>query len=836
MKQKSTTETNYKTIRSRLTGVVVVPSIVLLIMWALFSSYTVFDGFYLRAVAQGVKDASIPAVQTFAALQKERELSMTTLSQPGTATSDLRAQQLATDRAVQSMRTAFGDVASQAPQEIVDKINALNALLDQLPQKRSQLESDRSSKADVYTYYNSVLDAGDALFNVQARVVPDAESMQGAITSTEYFKAADWMSRATSLASSALAAGSFTDKEHVEFAGLVGAYHASYDSIAPYARPEVRDHYKFMTEGDNWRKLVAFEGRLIGNGDRPANAGTLAEWQAISGPISTELTALVDEQASGAVKITMARGESKFRSVLVGSLIALLAVIIGILIAVRTSNRLVNRALITRLAALKKDSLTLAHERLPDIVDRLREGKHVDVEVEVPPLDYGSDEIGQVADAFNAAQYTAVAAAVKESQAREGVNRVFLDIAHRNQGLVHRQLKILDKLEREEENPEQLDALFQLDHLATRARRNAENLIILAGEQPGRQWRKPVRLLDVLRAAVAETEQYVRVKVNPVPDTALVGAAVADTIHLVAELVDNATAFSSPRSQVQVHASEVPQGVVVEIEDHGLGINPEDREQHNAMLADPPEFDAMRLRGESRLGLFVVARLAARRGIHVELRESPYGGTLALVLIPSAIVAGAATPVEPAETRQLPRRTFPEDHAIPEQGDDSVHEARFPDTSRELEGFWAQAEAAANQGVNGHHPAAPEERLSGGLDLPPVRGGGLDVPLGDPDLPQHSGDLALPQRKRTPPPEPVAKPAKAAKATKAGTSADRPELPRRRRQQNLAPQLVRNDFQPSPESPAEVDPEQSAEKARKGLSAFQRGTRDARRTSDDLEP
>jgi signal transduction histidine kinase len=704
------------------------------------------------------------------------------------------------------MRKAFDELASQAPQEIVDKINALTVLLDQLPQRRSALDAGRASKSEIYTYYNSLLDAGDALFSVQARVVPDHESVKGAITAEEYFKAADWMSRATSLASSALAAGQFTPEEHIEFANLVGAYHSSYDSIAPYAQPEVREHYQFMIEGDQWKRLVEFEGRLIQNGPKPGNAGSLQEWQSVSGPISDELVALVSEQASSAVNVTMGRGESKFRTVLIGSLVALLAVIIGILIAIRTSNRLVNRALITRLTALKKDSLTLAHERLPDIVDRLREGKHVDVEVEVPPLDYGSDEIGQVADAFNAAQYTAVAAAVKESQAREGVNRVFLDIAHRNQGLVHRQLKILDKLEREEENPEQLDALFQLDHLATRARRNAENLIILAGEQPGRQWRKPVRLLDVLRAAVAETEQYVRVKVNPVPDTALVGAAVADTIHLIAELVDNATAFSSPRSQVQVHASEVPQGIVVEIEDHGLGINPEDREQHNAMLADPPEFDAMRLRGESRLGLFVVARLAARRGIHVELRDSPYGGTLALVLIPSAIVAGPTTATEPAETRQLPRRSF---HDIPEQGDDSVRDARFPDSSRDLEGFWAQAEAAANE-----HPLPEVERLSGGLDLS-----------------QRSGELDLPQRKRATSEWPADEPESAAAV------ADRPELPRRRRQQNLAPQLVRNDFHPSPEPLPEVDPEKSAERVRKGLSAFQRGTRDARRTpADDLEP
>ncbi|MEU4805857.1 nitrate- and nitrite sensing domain-containing protein [Actinosynnema sp. NPDC023587] len=830
MKQKNKAETNQKTIRSRLTGVVVVPSVVLLVMWLAFSSYTVFDGFYTRAVAVSVKSASIPAVNAFVAIQRERQLAMTALSRRNPDLSALHEQQRVVDETTRTMRAAFDEASGNAPDEVITKIAELNALIGELPQRRAGVESGKTEKAAVYRYYNSVVDAGTALFGTQARVVPDAVASQGGLNATDLFRAADWMSRASSIASGALTSGRPSAEDLLEFVHLVGSYRSQLATTTPYADEQVRHDYRALVESDTWRTLSGLENELIATPDATV---ALEEWQSAAGPVSERLVDLATDQASSAADVGLERGNNRFVTVLIGALVALVVVLGGIVFAVRISNRLVNRALITRLAALKKDSLNLAHERLPDIVNRLREGKHVDVEVEVPPLDYGSDEIGQVADAFNAAQYTAVAAAVKESQAREGVNRVFLDIAHRNQGLVHRQLKILDKLEREEENPEQLDALFQLDHLATRARRNAENLIILAGEQPGRQWRKPVRLLDVLRAAVAETEQYVRVKVNPVPETALVGAAVADTIHLVAELVDNATAFSSPRSQVQVHASEVPQGVVVEIEDHGLGINPEDREQHNAMLADPPEFDAMRLRGESRLGLFVVARLAARRGIHVELRDSPYGGTLALVLIPSAIVAGPNSAVEPAETRELPRRTFPDDHVIPEQGDDSVRDARFPDTSRDLEGFWAQAEAAANQ-----NSLPADDRL---IDRPEDRPG--DRPNGRPasrpkerpadradddaDLPQHSGDLHLPQRKRTtdwPADDPAA-----------GVG-DRPELPRRRRQQNLAPQLVRNDFHPTPEPLAEGDVEQSAERVREDLSAFQRGTKDARRSDDALEP
>jgi signal transduction histidine kinase len=814
VKQKSKPETDHTTIKSRLTGVVVVPSVILLVMWLAFSSYTVFDGFYIRAVASSVKDASIPAVNTFVAIQRERQLAMTALSVPSPNLDQLRAQQRQVDQAVTTMKAAFEELASGAPPEVNDRISRLNATLGELQQRRAQVEAAKVPKADIYAYYNGVIDAGTALFGTQARIVPDIAAGQGGLNATELFRAADWMSRASSIAAGGLTAGELSPTDHVEFSTLVGSYHSSLASTLPFAEPRVQKMYSDLEGSDSWRKLATTEDQLIGS---PSTRIPLSEWQSLVGPVSDGLVSLAVTQASEASDIGLANGNSKFISVIIGSLVALLVVLGGIILAVRISHRLVNKALVTRLIDLKKNSLQLAHERLPNIVERLRKGEPVDVEAEVPLLDYGRDEIGQVADAFNAAQFTAVAAAVKESQVRDGVNRVFLDIAHRNQGLVHRQLKILDKLEREEENPEQLDALFQLDHLATRARRNAENLIILAGEQPGRQWRKPVRMIDILRAGVAETEQYVRVKVNPVPETALVGAAVADTIHLIAELVDNATAFSSPRSQVQVHSSQVPQGIVVEIEDHGLGMNPEDRARANEMLANPPEFDAMSLRGESRLGLFVVARLADRRGIRVELRESLYGGTLALVLIPSEIVAGHASLAD-SETTEVSRRPVPEALAastgVPALQGAAADDARFPGSSAGefssgVEDFWAKAETD----VAGHSDPGPtRSRMIGQVELP-QRPRDTQWPVEDPEAP---GAVTTHEEPK-----------------------DRPELPRRRRQQNLAPQLAQEDpyaAAPAPTAPiADVDVERSAERTRKGLAAFQQGAREARRGDSALE-
>ncbi|WP_434441890.1 sensor histidine kinase [Lentzea sp. E54] len=773
------TPTNYRTIRSRLAGVVVVPSVVLLVMWAVFSSYTLFDGFYMRSITAGVKDVTIPSVEAFAGLQEERQLSLVRLSAAeGADAAEFGRQHGTTDEAVRRMKDALAELAGSAPQDVVDRINALDAVLNELPQQRSQVESGSANPQAVYNYYNSLLDAGVALLSRQARLVPDAEAGQASVQAVAIFQAADWMSRGATIGSRGLLNGTFTPAERVEFSRLIGSYHANLDTAIPFALEQPRARYDALRGSTEYRTLIDLEGRII-NGDPGV---TDAQWRTAAGQVHDDLVGLAVQQARDAADLGVAKADSRFAAVLIGSLIALIAVVVGIVLALRISNRLVSRALITRLTSLREDTLRLAQERLPHIVARLRGGEQVDVHRDMPPLDYGNDEIGQVADAFNTAQYTAVAAAVKETQAREGVNRVFLDIAHRNQGLVHRQLKILDKLEREEEHPEQLDSLFQLDHLATRARRNAENLIILAGEQPGRQWRKPVRLSDVIRSAVAETEQYVRVRVNPVPDRALAGVAVADTIHLLAELVDNATAFSSPRSEVVVHSSAAPHGIVVEIEDHGLGMTQEERLQANAKLSNPPDFETMAFRGESRLGLFVVARLAARRGIKVELRDSPHGGTVAMCVLPPNIVAPHNTAGDITETTQMPVRSFHDTY----HGHTEEHPS-FPlaVTPEGLEALNAGLRALVDPGMN---PTAPA--------VVPT----TDVPVDEP--------------------APAAPPAQDGKAP----------LPRRKKRQNLAPQLMQSSEEPPPAEPESGD--RPAERIRDGLAAFQRGTRDARLTDD----
>jgi Histidine kinase-, DNA gyrase B-, and HSP90-like ATPase len=284
------------------------------------------------------------------------------------------------------------------------------------------------------------------------------------------------------------------------------------------------------------------------------------------------------------------------------------------------------------------------------VVARLRRGESVDVAAEAPPIRVGNDEIGQVGQAIDAVRQTAIRSAVEEARVRQGVNDMFRNLARRNQSLLQRQLSVLDEAERRATDPEVLEDLFKMDHLTTRMRRHAEGLIILSGAPPGRSWSAPVKLIDVMRGAVAEVEDYARVTVSTQSRAALSGSAVTDVIHLLAELIENATTLSPPYTQVRVSGETVAKGFAIEIEDRGLGMTPQKLYELNERLANPQDINPA---NTEQLGLFVVGQLARRHGINVMLRPSPYGGTTAVTLIPltllveegpAAITAGGRAP------------------------------------------------------------------------------------------------------------------------------------------------------------------------------------------------
>ena len=301
----------------------------------------------------------------------------------------------------------------------------------------------------------------------------------------------------------------------------------------------------------------------------------------------------------------------------------------------------VARSLTGPLSLLRAAALDIASTRLPEMVRRLRDADAAtaDANSRVEPIPItSSDEIGEVARSFDEVHQQAVRLASEQAMLRANVNSMFVNLSRRSQSLVQRQLRLIDELENSEQDPDQLANLFKLDHLATRMRRNGENLLVLAGEEPGRKWSQAVRLLDVLRAGASEVEQYERVQLQGLPDTNVVGRVVNDLVHLVAELLENATSFSAPETRVTVTANTLNTGgVMLEIEDSGIGMTPEELDDANERLANPPVIDVAISR---RMGLYVVGRLATRHGIQVRLRRSAGGGITALVLVPSSLLAG----------------------------------------------------------------------------------------------------------------------------------------------------------------------------------------------------
>ncbi|MER0448508.1 nitrate- and nitrite sensing domain-containing protein [Streptomyces sp. Edi4] len=316
------------------------------------------------------------------------------------------------------------------------------------------------------------------------------------------------------------------------------------------------------------------------------------------------------------------------------------AIVVVSLLAAFVLAGMVARQMSRSMRRLRTAAFDVAEQRLPMLVDQLSrtEPGRVDTRVEPIPID-STDEIGEVARAFDQVHREAVRLAAEQALLRGNVNAIFTNLSRRNQSLIEGQLTLITDLENNEADPDQLESLFRLDHLATRMRRNGENLLVLAGEEPGRRWDQPVPLVDVLRAASSEVESYERIELSGVPEAEIHGRAVTDLVHLLAELLENATTFSSPQTKVRVTATRLPDGrVMVEIHDKGIGLTAEDFADINHRLANPPAVDA---EVSQRMGLFVVGRLADRHGIRVQLRPSgEQAGTTSLVMLPDPITHG----------------------------------------------------------------------------------------------------------------------------------------------------------------------------------------------------
>jgi signal transduction histidine kinase len=800
-----------QSIKRRVIRLVLIPSVVAVILWLVASGYLVFAGFYNREVANGVRRVSIPAVPALASIQQERRLSVAYLAQPSKDLRGLLDQRQQTDQRLGELRAAADSALANAPASISTRWETLTGHLDQLPGVRSMVDSRSSDGQRVYDSYNELLDAATDLFDTQARVVPDVTATQGAIAATETFRASDLMSRAGSIVDGAFGAGSLGSETHLEFVGLVGAYRSGLANVAPHVRPEVRKRYEDLVASDSWKALVAAENAVIADGawrdGVPRNVPvTGAGWETLTRQVSDELINLTVMQADEASAQALRTGNNQLLTASLGSLLALSIAIAAIVWAVRQSQVLVDQALSVRLGRLGRDAAAVVDERLPDMMDRLRRREKVDLAVELPSQDYGSDEIGQVAEVLNRSLEAAVAAAVGEAQSRAAGIAMLMGVARRPQRPLQHGLKVVEDLQGRMGDEKLLAELFDIHHQMTQTRRFLENLVVLSGGQIGRRFHNPVPLRRVLLAAFAETQHYQRVTLRGAPDVALAGRAVAGTVHLLAELLDNALVFSPPSTRVWVTCNAVRHGVAVEIEDAGVGIKPEALERANELLATAPTPDVTALKDGAQVGLWVVAELAKRDGVQVSLRTSAYGGLLAIVFLPDRVIA--ADLVDPAE--------LVTDVAAPATGSPS---ASLPDGagrhgSRPTVGSSAVGVVTVTHDASARALSDPRS----GEDRRPDRAS---------DGQPNSG-AGIPQQRESSPERVVGTSA----PTPHGTA--RPPLPHRQPQQHLVPAL-RTDG-PGIGSGDTAAPATSPEQARDRLAKYQRGWAAGQAAGNDDAP
>ncbi|MFC4081072.1 sensor histidine kinase [Amycolatopsis samaneae] len=411
---------------------------------------------------------------------------------------------------------------------------------------------------------------------------------------------------------------------------------------------------------------------------------------------------------------------------------------------------LITRQLLRSLKVLRTSALDVAETQLPEAVRNIQEGRAQSTEVRPVPVAV-DDEIGEVARAFDKVHHQALRLATEQAAMRTGYGSVFVNLSRRSQSLVQRQLQLIEQLERDEEDADQLATLFQLDHLATRMRRNNENLMVLSGAEPGRRSGRPVGTKDMLRAAVSEIEQYQRVVVQPPPPATIVGYAASDLMRLVAELLDNATAFSAPATQVTVASRLGEDGSLhIDILDKGIGMNAAEVAEANTRLTEAASVD---LATSRRMGLFVVGRLASRHRIGVSLHGGKdIVGVRATVVVPAELVTALdASTVTGPITRQPAQNPGGLPQRFPAVNGTTVH---LP--TQAGENRWPSANDLAGHTTNGH---APGEAARPPSDLE-ISGTDLFSPISGDDLtaPPPAPPVAPPPRRPEPEPEPAPEP------------------------------------------------------------------------------
>ncbi|GGS37703.1 sensor histidine kinase [Streptomyces violaceus] len=828
-------------IRLSLWLLALVPGVTLAAMWGVTTIQMFSEGLRLRDQTELSRSTGAMGTDATLALQRERSLSAAWLASPHGSRTALDNQREDTDKAVAKL-VGQADAIEKAPSRVSDRLYSVLGSVGSLEYYRDQVDTPTDITAQqALDQYSSIIDEQIHAFQELSQVDDgDLTSQAGPLVALEH--AAELVSREDAQLTLAWPSGHLDDKAWVQYAELVNTRRwLVQDQVVPQLTGQAKAETERILASPEWQTLQSIEDQVLAARNSSADADRIAlpeaqkRWNAAMDKLSAHYASLIEQQTTGLLERSADKADGtliKAASLSAGGLLALL-------LCVGMSWR-ITRSLSRRLRGLRLATLSLAKERLPDVVARLERGETVDPESATTPLDYGHDELGQVAQAFNTAQRTAVHTAVELADTRRGFQKVILGIARQSQNLVNLQLSKLDALEREHSDPDILKGLYELDSTASQLRRYEENLVIVSGERPGRSWTEPVALMDILRSAVGEVAEYQRVEVHTEEEVYVAPPAVADVIHLLAELIDNATAYSPAPSPVTVRAGMVAKGLAVEVEDRGLGMSEEDYASFNEQLSVPPQFDVVALADDLRLGMFVIAQLAHRHGIAVTLRASPYGGTTAIVLIPHDIVVreipAAGTPgarnakalngthslaaLGGPRGAGVPAASRPKDGGGPEDGrgsDDgrgSVDESGSGDGQSSVDGQNSGDGQSPGDGQNsGDGRSSGDEQNSVGAERAEVS----DSATGTGDSAGHAGSAREPR------------PTAAPRTVPAGASTPRGDglapLPRRVPQTSLVEEL-REESAPDGDDGSLDD--FTAEAAASSLAGFQRGTLRAR--------
>jgi len=848
----------------RVALLVLVPLVLLVGLFGFTVSTSLSSALTLIRSRDVMNDLSQPVGNLQQALTRERAQLVIYGAQPSSAAqAALRRQETVTDRAVAAFTAvaASPSVMQSSSPDSEKAIAALRGGLAGLPRLRAGIASGHVGGSQAFTAYGNLIAAGYQV--LEQAIIQEGNSTQvlPGIAIIELAVSNEYLQQESALLNGAFTARAFPPADHQAIVRLVGAHRLLYAQSYSYLSPADRGDLNHDVSPQVSGTVAALEDRLVAsNAPKSPPPVHAATWNGAVATLSAQTQRAVDQAESRLASGARAQANGKLRNLyLVGGL-GLAAVIASLALSLWIGAKLARQ-----LRGLRDSALEMAHVRLPEVVRRLRAGEDVDAARLTPFPDASPDEIGQVKAAFNAAQRTAVGAAVDEARVRRGINDVFRNLARRSQSLLERQMGLLDGLERRAAEPDDLENLFRIDHLTTRMRRHAESLIVLAGDSPHRTFRDPVPFVDVLRAAAAEVEDYTRIRVICRTPAALASPAIADVIHMLAEFVENATIFSPPNTEVLVTGDLVAKGFAVDIEDRGLGLSDDEINAINVRLANPPLFD---LSGSDRFGLFVASQLARRHGIQATLRPSAYGGVTVIVLIPrDLVIAEGAFGAIPGRAPSGRLSTAvelapPARPAVGAQPANGAHRRDLPATNEALSDLLAGNEhrpdpltadplaadplpPAPLPPVPLPPPPAPVPLAPGpsGADLPGADLPGTDLPAADPlqvrrrapDVPAwtparprgngHAAPSPLLTMPSTPTAPDLIGPARG--LTENG-------LPRRVRQASLAPQLRATVAPGTP--PGDVAESRSPERARSVMSAFRRGWQRGLSDADEAGP